>query len=91
MAQYPDKSEVTFPDEENIQSQETHDFDTQAEADAYLAQLIDQYGEEITSDQGVQNGPVWETVKTYVELATTVVRYVVHRIAYWLTGSRATS
>lgn len=91
MAQYPDKSEVTFPEEESIQSQEIHDFDTQTEADAYLAQLIDQYGEEVTSDQGVQNGPVWETVKTYVELATTVVRYVVHRIEYWLTGSRVAS
>lgn len=91
MAQYPDKSEVTFPEEESIQSQQIVDFGTKDEADAYLAQIIDQYGEEVTSDQGVQNGPVWETVKTYVELAATVVRYVVHRVQYWLTGSRATS
>lgn len=95
MAQYnyPDKSEVTLPDPEQIQQQWTYEFDTTEEADQFVNNLLAEleYGPEALEGDGVQNGPLWDKIVLYTEYVATKIQLVVLRTLYWLTGSRATS
>lgn len=81
---WPDISEVEFPADYTEVQKES--FESQQDAEDFYTSLIDQYGTDYDSPDGIPSESLREKVIRYAQLVAGVVRYIVLRIQYALSG-----